>query len=197
MKFLTVKEANVYLAEAGFNIGYWNRIYDIKTEDNFWVNYRPDKSQLLEFSYHAAAWLPGGIWKVFQIDFSTGWISPLQESLLLGLFYNKHAFPVNEENTTTFLFEFGQDDFSDQNEELIVSNLIFNFLLFESHGYLVSSGSTNGQILSIQDGVVVFISRNQSDINYANDLIHNFEQNPLYYPSWVTSINISRQHGNS
>src|SRR5438445_2286345 len=44
----------------------------------------------------------------------------------------------NEERT--FLFEYTNDDTINKSNDLIIANLVHAFLLFEAHGYVISSG---------------------------------------------------------
>lgn len=121
-------------------------------------------------------------------------MDPVQLSLFGGLLFG--ADKITEYNQTenrTFLFEFGKNKNSDSNDELLLSNLIYIFLLFESHGYIVSSGSSAGQKLGIQDGYVYFFSREQKDIAQAKTLIGSFENNPSKPPNWIMEIFSDRQ----
>lgn len=196
MKCLTAQQANEYLNSIGMKIGDWNRITDIAGRQHGkpnWINYRAPKDGLglLNFSHHVAGWLSKGDWKIFQIDHSTGWMDPVQASLFGGLLFGSGDMPDLVENRT-FLFEFGENKTTDENTELLISNLIFVFLLFESHGYVVSSNSNAGQLLGIQDGFVYFFSK-EKNISGAEVLLKNFERNPLAPPQWIIEIFAERQ----
>jgi len=196
MKCLTVDEANAYLSEVGMKVGEWNQIVDIgsQSKKSDWLNYRAPKDQLLKFSQHVAGWLPEGSWKMLQIDHSTGWIDPVQASLLGGLLFGAEALrDMNSTENRNFFFEFGKERYFDDNQELLISNLIYVLLLFESHAYVVSSKGTAGQRLGIQDGYVYFSSRDRSDILKAEALIKKFENNPSASPKWVSEIVAAHQ----
>lgn len=195
MKCLTVPQANTYLQSIDMKLDDWNRITDISggqhRKDN-WINFRPEKSQLLNLSHHVSGWLPKGSWKLFQVDNSTGWMDPVQLSLFGGLIWGADGVPSSLENKT-FLFEFGNDKVADENTELLIANLICVFLFFESHGYVVSSNSGTGQLLGVQDGYIYFSSRNSREISNAKYLLENFERDPSSPPQWVSDIFIGRQ----
>lgn len=129
MKCLTVPQANTYLQSIDMKLDDWNKITDISGEqdqkDN-WINFRPQKEHLLDFSQHVAGWLPKGNWKLFQIDNSTGWMDPVQLSLFGGLIWGADGVPSSLEDKT-FLFEFGNDSVADENAELLIANLICVF----------------------------------------------------------------------
>jgi len=176
-------------------IGNWNRITDIADRQHGksdWINYRAPKDGLLNFSHHVAGWLPKGDWKIFQIDHSTGWMDPVQVSLFGGLLFGSGDTPDLVENRT-FLFEFGKNKKADENTELLISNLIYVFLLFESHGYVASSNSNSGQLLGVQDGYIYFLSRDKKSISSAKTLLKNFERKPSALPQWVMEIFVERQ----
>ncbi len=195
MKCLTVPQANTYLQSIDMKLDDWNKITDISGEqdqkDN-WINFRPQKEHLLDFSQHVAGWLPKGNWKLFQIDNSTGWMDPVQLSLFGGLIWGADGVPSSLEDKT-FLFEFGNDSVADENAELLIANLICVFLFFEFHGYVVSSKSGRGQLLGVQDGFIYFFSRDAKDILEAKSLLENFKRAPSSSPQWVRDISIRRQ----
>lgn len=191
-------EANNYLRATGMEVGQWNQITDIASGQGCsrkWKNHHAPTQvlELLSFSQHVAGWLPRGMWKIFQIDNSSGWIDPVQASLLGGLLFGPDVIAdVKLMENNTFLFEFGKSEVTDKNSELLISNLIFTFLLFQSHGYVVSSNSSAGQLLAIQDGVA-YLSSRDSDISGAEALLGNFRRDPLTSPQWVVDILAERQ----
>lgn len=76
MRYLTMHEANVYLAQVGMEIGDWNQLTenaDIKDGESSWINYEAPKGalELLNFSQYVAGWLSNGDWKIFQVDNSS------------------------------------------------------------------------------------------------------------------------------
>ena len=84
----------------------------------------------------------------------------------------------------SFLFDSKADK---ESSDLLISQLIFLLLLFEGHGYVVSSASQNGECLAIQDGFVYF-SSNKLKVSDAKDLIKCFERDPLMAPQWIIKI---------
>jgi hypothetical protein len=190
MKSITPEQANVYLSSIGAQIGDWNQITDAPNHyggKSSWEKFHPPKDSLLNFSYHSAQWLPKGAWKILQIDNSTGWIDPVQASLFCGLLFGEnHTHDINQIGSRTFLFEFGSNERINQSTDLLIANLIYVLLLFELHGYVVSSKS-HGKILGLQDGFVYFSSR-ESGVSGAEILIKDFERNPTLYPRWIADI---------
>lgn len=198
MKCLEVQEANGYLGHIGMEIGNWGQVTDIAGEQHrarYWINYCAPKEVLLNFSHHVSGWLPSGNWKIFQIDNSTGWIDPVQLSLFAGLLFGADNIPdLNKLDNRTFLFEFGKNVDANSNTELLISNLIFVFLLFESHGYVVSSNSNAGEVLGVQDGFIYFSSWDKN-ISGAKKVLQDFERDPSAPPQWIIEIH-GRVQGN-
>lgn len=85
----------------------------------------------------------------------------------------------------TLLFESSGKRSLDLATELLISNLIYVFLLFECHGYVVSSSGVKGQRLGIQDGFIYFIHHEDNGFS-AKQILGKFESNPLMSPGWVT-----------
>ena len=198
MKYITTQEANSYLSDIGMEIGTWNQIADhsrSKKNDNNWIKYKAPKAalELFCFSRHVAGWLPKGDWKIFQVDNSTS-LSQNELSIFFGL-------PLNQEGSkyffekNSFLFKFGEDKSINSSTELIISNIIYLFLLFECHGQVVSSNSSVGQRISIQDGFVYFFSKDKS-MSGADILLKNYELNRLLSPNWVIDIIAENQDKN-
>jgi hypothetical protein len=180
MKLLTIEEANRYLTTIGMEIGNWNQIVDtsVQNEEICWLNYEaPTRArELLRFSRSVAGWLPKGDWKIVQID-NSSYFDPDRTSLFTGLLFGPEVAPDLSEHRT-FLFQFSNSEATNNNTELVIANLVFVLLLLEEHGYVVSSGSTQGQVLGIQDGVVYFCSRDKS-ISGAEILLRTFERELL------------------
>jgi len=195
MKCLTVVEANEILRSIGMEIGNWNQITDIANcehRKSIWKNYQAPKNshELFYFAEHVAGWLPRGSWKIFQLDNSTS-LDAVQ-AYLFNKLLSGSTYDSDLEKNKTFLFEFGPDGKSNTEAELLIFNLIYLMLLFEGHVQVVSSNSSAGQRLSIQDGFVYFSSR-ESDISGAETLLRNFECNPLGIPQWISEINADSQ----
>lgn len=120
-------------------------------------------------------------------------MDPVQASLFAGLLFGgENIESLDRIENMTFLFEFNGDKEENANKELLISNLIYVFLLFESHGYVVSSNSKEGQLLGIQDGFVYFSSLDRN-IFGAKALLANFEGNPLMLPQWLMDVFVRRQ----
>jgi hypothetical protein len=190
MKCLTTQEANAYLSRIGMEIGNWNQITEIgssKQSTLNWTNYRaPERAlELFNFSQYVAGWLPRGEWKIFQIDNST-YLDTVQAALVGRLLFGSEEARSLVDNRT-FLFELGNNEDTDNNTELLITNLIYAFLLFQCHGYVVSSNRSAGQYLAIQDGFVYFYSKSK-DISGADTLLKDFENNPLRSPPWIRDI---------
>jgi hypothetical protein len=188
MKYLNKDDASYRLKTIGMGLDHWNRIVDpgrSRGRNDFFTHYQAprDATNLYCFSQHIAGWLPVGHWKIFQVDDATT-LAPdeafLLDCLLRGGPDNTSEFMTNR----TFLFEFGNGKTADAKTELIIANLIHVFLLFECHGYVVSSGSSSGEILGIQDGFAYFLSRDKR-LAGAQELLDRFENNPRKIPDWV------------
>lgn len=190
MKCLSKDDANLQLRSIGMELGDWNKIVDVnrhRDQNDYFINYQAprDALNLYCFSQHVAGWLPNGDWKIFQIDDSTS-LKPDEEFLLTCLLCTPSN-SLDFSNNRTFMFEFGSRKDFDVSADLSIANLIFAFLLFECHGYVVSSSSNGGEMLGIQDGFIYFLSRN-GHISGAQELINEFEKNPISSPKWIRQI---------
>jgi len=191
MKRLTTAEADAYLNRIGMQVGGWNRVATTGAEGDKreWLNQRAPENarELHNFSHHLAGWLPQGEWKIFQIDNST--VLDAAQSTLFGrlLFGSERALDLGRMENSSFLFEFGSDPAANNATELLIANLIHVFLLFECHGYVVSSRSQAGQLLGILDGFGYFYSKD-ADVAGARTLLENFERNPLQPPQWILDL---------
>ncbi|MGE3298427.1 MAG: hypothetical protein AB7I68_13890 [Porticoccaceae bacterium] len=182
MKYLGDNEANLLLGKVGFSIGEWNRIiYLDHLAERHQVSYKApmDALSLYCFSLHVAGWLPKGKWQIFQIDDATI-LSPDEAIFLSRLICAEEPFDFGVHRT--FLFDNDKGDCSKLN--ITISHLIFALLLFEGHGYLVSSASHSGEMVCIQDGFVYFISEKHG-VHDAQSLISIYENNPKKMPSWM------------
>jgi hypothetical protein len=187
MKFLDKDDANLRLRVIGMEVGDWNEIVDVNRhpdQKDYFINYRAprDAASLYCFSQHVAGWLPDGDWKLFQIDNST-LLAPDEEFFFACLLCSLNS-SFDPSKNRTLLFEFGNGKVSDVSADLRISNLIYAFLLFECHGYVVSSSSIGGEILGVQDGFIYFLSRN-IHVSGARELIIEFEKNPMSSPKWL------------
>jgi len=190
MKCLTFNEANAYLSAIGMMLGNWNQVTDIDSSVHKARSYEKGRApagslELLNFAQHMAGWVPNGDWKIIQLDNSTN-LDPIQASLFGGLMYGPRDIrDLDFEEQRTFLFQLGQSD--DSSTELLIAHLVYLLLLFECHGYVVSSGSSSGEVLSLQDGFVYLSSRDKEAAG-AKSILQASEKNPLMAPAWVQKI---------
>jgi hypothetical protein len=189
MKCLEFKGAKDYLNQIGMEIGAWNQISDVadSNQDSLsWVRYRaPERSrELYVFAQYVAGWLPRGSWKIFQIDNSTSF-DVSEAHLFCHMVGIEDYIKFKEDmNFRTFLFESGDDDFLDIASEFMIADLIYLFLLFQCHGYVVSSGSFGGERIGVQDGFAYFSTR-VGGVSHVERSINDFYRNPLMSPQWV------------
>lgn len=190
MKILTLQEANQRLSPLGLTIGGWNEVKSVSGKLRS-TSYHPSRENLLNFAHVIAGWLPKGDWKMLQIDNSTGWVNPVEQSLVGTLLFGLHGLSdLNSIENRAFLFEFGGGEFADDNIELQISHLMFVFLLLEMHGYWVSSSSK--RVLGLQDGFAYFFDI-EDDISKAKAFLDDFKNDPALAPSWLTRIFERRQ----
>ncbi|BAX63805.1 hypothetical protein [Burkholderia stabilis] len=188
MRLLTTAEADAYLQTIGMHVGSWNQIADPPHESTG-RTYLPysaptNSRELYVFAHHAAGWLPAGKWKIFQIDNSSAFCRNELQFIDTLLGTNKGLSGESDAWSRSILFEGAANANLDVSTELTIARLIYLFLLFEQHAYVVSSASLNGQRLGVQDGVVYF----ESDVFYrpiADQLMRVFESAPLRLPSWM------------
>lgn len=192
MKCLTKQEADTYLNHIGKRIGSWNQITDLAVEEyerHKWLSRQAPKDahELYCFSQHVAGWLSKGDWKILQIDNSTS-LDAIQGNFVGRLLFgSENLLNLNLVDNSSFLFEFGHNKNENKNTEVLISNLIYAFLLFEGHVQVASSGNSEGQCLSIQDGFVYFISRDENQTS-TEILLGVLERNSLVSPQWVLEI---------
>jgi len=191
MKLITVDEANSILYRCGLTIGEWGNILPIDgaiSDSENWVSYQAPKNDLLNFSHHVSGWLHDGEWKMFQIDKSTGWMNPVQASLFGGLLFGaNHLNEIDVNECRTLFFEFGRDNKANDYNKLLISNLIYLFLLFEMHGYVAASCDTVRRYLGVQDGFVYFYTLD-NELDEAESLLKMFEGDTTAPPEWVLRV---------
>lgn len=187
VKCLSASDTNMYLNGIEMEIGSWDLIKLInENQDLKKFNYpAPENArELFNFASHIADWLPKGDWKLFQTGYSSH-MDAYEAYLFSKLLFGKDEI-ANFGEKGTFLFEFGVNKDLDISTELLISNLIYLFLLFKSHGQIVTSGCSS-KILSIQDGFIYFISDDRGLLE-ANAILEKYESNPLLSPDWVDEI---------
>ncbi|MEW6370595.1 MAG: hypothetical protein AB1584_06635 [Pseudomonadota bacterium] len=188
MKFLQLIDTNRYLADIGMIIGGWGEIRHIEgpAKEDGWLSYPAPSGarELLNFSQHICGWLPPGGWKMVRLDNSTNFDvtqATFFGSLIAGY---GHDLKFCSEKQRTLLFEFDKENSDKIN--LLISHLVNLLLLFDCHAQVVSSGGTSGEILSVQDGYVYFLSRNAGGA--AQQIVKEAEMNPLIGPQWIQQI---------
>lgn len=187
MRILAQNEADVYLRSIGMKIDEWARPTDasdhkVSTRATEKLDAPSDGKELFVLSLHVAGWLPAGDWWLLQIDKSTS-LSIDEASIISALLMG----PGSNRKISSFgsvLIEPSHESFS----QLLISHLVFLLLLFEAHGHVVSSRSTDGQMISLEDGVVYLTSRND-DMSAASDCLGAFCRAPLSLPEWVVKLN--------
>jgi hypothetical protein len=189
---LTNSQANKHLEKIGMKIGEWNQITTPDVKELNYLNYKAPSSakELENFASHVAGWLASGTWKMFQID-NSSYLDATQAYTFSRLLFGTDE-PINFVENGTFLFEFNKEKYLDRYTEVLISNLIHLFLLYECHGQIVTLDSLSRQILSIQDGFIYFIS-DADGLLKAKTLMENFESNPLSAPHWVVDFIIDTQ----
>lgn len=190
MKILSRLEADLYLGEIGLRVGDWNQISAIDVDSSKsikWIKHQAPQNakELFNFSNHIAAWVPTGKWKVFQID-NSGTLDVIQTLLIDRLLFGSESkFTITGHNT--FLFEFGDDQVENERNEILIANIIAFFLLFESHGYLVSSDVSSHRRIGVQDGFV-YLFCDEFDIASAEFLLKKIGSDRLIPPDWIVEI---------
>jgi hypothetical protein len=174
---LDASDTERYLAPLGLAIGNWNEILDtsVPAEEVNWISYEAPQNarNLLRFAWHLSGWLPKGDWKLLQFD-NSNLFEGDQTSLIGRLLFGQNSIEVDMTCVRTVLFKFVGSEQEKNAQELLLTNLIFSILLVEGHAYVVSSKSTEGQVLGLQDGIVYFSSRNTTASAHA--LVRAFEQ---------------------
>ena len=127
---------------------------------------------------------------MFQIDNSSYLNAPQAYTFSRLLFGTDE--PINFVKNGTFLFEFNKGLNLDRYTEVLISNLIHLFLLYECHGQIVSSDPQSRRILAINDGFIYFISEADGLLK-AETLMNRFASNPLKLPQWEVDFIIDTQ----
>jgi hypothetical protein len=196
MRLLNLRDANEYLSRIGMHLGDWQQPCDTGDRQRGASHvrmFRPHEHDALNLCHHLVAWLPNGDWRLFQIDHSTGWIDPIQMSLVSGLLYGVDIRDLNDCENRSFLFTFGGSDAAaDANSSLTIANLMYVFLLLRLHAYVVSSGSRDGEMVALQDGVV-YLSSRRDEMSRADALVDALARRPSARPQWILDLIAQRQ----
>ena len=166
------------LHAVGMQMGAWNRVVDPERQqgknDNIASFYSVEMTTLAQdmhqLAAYAAAWLPAGRWKLLHLIHGC---ASENERFLLGRMLGISFLDLNIPES--FIFDYGHSTDIDHENDLGIINIIFFLMLFENHAFLVSSGSEDGEIISIEDGVVAFKSR-KSDISGAKKLLDKYHE---------------------
>ena len=197
MRLLSAQEANEHLSSHGMELGDWNEIRDVGGRERDASQVRQLHAQdydLLNLCHHLVAWLPRGDWKLFQADHSTGWLDPVQMSWISGLVYGGEGIrDLNDRQNLGFLFVCdSRDPLATANKDLVVANLMYVFLLFNLHAYVVSSDSRNGEMVGLHDGVVYLSSRSGAMVG-ADAMIDRLARQPSARPKWILDLIATHQ----
>lgn len=191
MNILTRDQADGHLRAVGMCLGAWNEIRDlprraIDSRARIALQAPKNAMQLFNLSLHVAGWLPSGAWVLVQLDNSNAF-DAVQENFFRSLLPQSSVMMQSLMTSRSFLFQFDGPDKFDATAKLLIAHLSFALLLFEGHGHIVSSGSTSGELVSIQDGTVYFSSR-RKDISEANELVKGFANDPAAPARWTLRL---------
>jgi hypothetical protein len=190
MKSICDEDVRSFLRPIGLEVGEWNQVkfieFDSSAQNGDYVQYKApaNSSELYNFSQHIAGWFVGKEWVIFHIDNSnvTDFIQQELLGRIVGNFDQKFLF----EPGNSIIFEPSEDEFSGQRTSLLISNLIYLFLLFEGHAQFISSQSGKDGFISVQDGFL-YSQFGQNGGNFFPP-IQDFEKNRLRAPSWVINL---------
>jgi hypothetical protein len=184
-------EATTLLKSVDFEIGSWNdiRLIGDQASKESTVSLRSprDAADMLCLAQHATGWIPSGEWKLLQFDNSNAFTRV--ENVLLSqlLFGSPRVVDFNAIENRTIVFESSGEQ--TENIDLQISNVVFALLLFESHAYLVSSGSSKHERLGIQDGVIHLSSSRRT----SGGALDAFKADPGRAPQWVIDLIVKDQ----
>jgi len=197
MKLLTTEETNDYLKSVHMSVGNYGQLRYVSDGGSQctprWFNYRAprDSAELFTFSQHVAGWLHTDKWKIFTIDNATT-LTPDQE-LLLQFIISGYSHEFDHICKNNLLFTFSNNKKEDAKTDIVISYLVFFFLLFEAHGYLTSSKSMGGEHIGVQDGFVYFMSAKNENLLGARTILDNIKKAPLREPEWISELNAAYQ----
>ncbi len=184
-------EATTLLKSVTFEIGSWNEVRSIggqgSKENTVSLQSPRDAAQMFCLAQHATGWIPPGTWKLLQFDNSNSFTRVESVFFSQLLFGSQRMVDFNAIENSTVVFEFSGEQ--TENIDLQISNMVFALLLFESHAYLVSSGSSAHERVGIQDGVVHFSSSGRT----ATGALDAFRADPARSPQWVVDLIVKDQ----
>lgn len=178
MRHVNRDELEQALHAVGMQMGEWNRVVDPERQQGkndyaasfYSVEMTTLAQDMHQLAAYVAAWLPAGRWKLLHLIYGC---ASEYERFLLGRMLGISCLELNIPES--FIFEYGISPDIDHENDLVIINIIFFLMLFENHAFFVSSGSGDGEILSIEDGVVAFKSR-KPDISGAQKLLDKYHE---------------------
>jgi hypothetical protein len=190
VKNVSRDQAIPYLEKIGKEVNEWGQIVEVGSNELEWVNIRApvEARDLMVFCQTIISWLPEGVWRIIYINNATV-LNAAEELHLARILYGSKAEAGNKINPC-LIIENDSGDVSAESDFFIV-DIMYALLMFEGHAHIVSSGSSNHECLSIQDGFVyAYSSRDRvSSFEY---VISNFSSNNKI-PEWVQDFIGSQQ----
>lgn len=192
MKTLSTEKANEILASVGMEVGSGNVLKNIESAGTgfagpHWISFAcpANASELFCFSFLIASWLPPGVWKLLQLGNGSSLLP--QESIFCSRLAGLDFGTTDFSKAGSYLFEFGNGSRQDLEEELLIANLLFSFLLVGANAFLVSAASNDRQCLVIFDDFIYFRS-DDDQISGARELLEKFRDHPRRYPNWLGEL---------
>ncbi len=186
-------EANNYLKNLGMYVGDWAGIHHIDNTKVKSLSYCPkrDCNDWFVMSTHIASWLPNNSdWTIIQFDHSCSFGDMMHNSYLSSIL-NISDFNFISLNTRGLLLS---DIGNNSQYKFLLSKLIFLFVLFEIHGYIVNSNCKESkELISFQDGCLYFISIAKKSQDNIQNIIDLFQKDRNKYPDWLINENILLQ----
>lgn len=185
IKIMTDAQTNTLLSELDMELGEWGQIYDKKqpSSDPIYTGIRASDSgkQLFVLALHCVTWFAKSGWLILRFDKSSS-LSSVQSGILSALLFERRKPEAVEFYDQSILIEIQNNEASIQCARAILVTTIYFVLLFETHAEIVSSESGNGRFLSMQDGHVYFMHREDDDRALAKSIASEFTGNPDRYP---------------
>jgi len=185
MKKLNTEEEKTFLEKFHMSVGGWGQIIPVQPDADLACSecYQAPQSAkaLFCFSQYVASWVIGGDWKLLKTDFSNSFSA--DEEVVL-----RHLILGSEEGALdwreSYISHMSSHDEARYENGLRWASLIFHFLLFEGHGYILSFHKGKIKMLGLQDGFVYFYSPS-SDIGSSELIMRECFGSPEVSPSWV------------
>ena len=186
VRIISQIEANALLASMNTMLDKWGRVASGDIPGITWVNFKSPENarELLVFCQTIVSWLSEGEWIVFRINDFNGFQAPEEFQLARMLLGPGASLGMEVENN--ILIEKNKNN-SIEEVKLIVSDIIYLFLLHEGYIDIVSSGAVDGEHVGVKDGFIYFYSNDQR-IREAESLMRKMMENPKITPDWVLEI---------